>query len=443
MGKADAATVAQALAGKVGAAQHEALAASVGTKLAADFSGFSLPQALDGTEVLALNKAGATARSSLADLMTWLRTKSGSWAEAQKFLAGLQTPAINGGQLAGMRNRIINGKADHAQRGTSSAGVTIASGVYPVDRFVFTGSATPAIATVEQAIDGPAAEPGLRRSARVTVTTADPAMGSGESAGLQQVIEGYNIADLFGATFAVSFWVRSARVGVHCLALFNAAFDKSYVAEYTVNAANTWEYKAITVTGGLPAAGGWNLTNGAGLYVRWCLGVGAGYQTQPGAWRDALFLGSASQVNCLDTAGNVFALTGAQLEPGPVATRFEHRLHSQELDLCRRYFEQMNNANGYAYATGMVPNSTQVWAPLNYAEKRASPTITFPGTLDKFQFQIAGGTASCTDRPFASTAGGKAAFLILPSTSAGLASDSKACLCLLSGDARINISAEL
>ncbi|GKS93230.1 hypothetical protein [Acidovorax sp. SUPP2825] len=438
--KADAAVMAQALATKASGAQLEALATIVGTKLGADFSGLPAAQALDGLERLALNKAGTAAGATVADLMAWLRTKDGSWTQAQKFLAGLQTPSLNGGPLSGMRNRLINGKADHAQRGTSFPGTTVGSGVYPVDRFAFVGSATPAVVTAEQALDGPASEPGLRRSARVTVTTADFAMGSGESAGLQQVIEGYNIADLFGTTFTFSFWVRSARVGVHCVALFNSAFDKSYVAEYTVNAANVWEYKSITVTGGLPSAGGWNVTNGAGLYVRWCMGVGAGYQTPAGAWRDSLFLGTSSQVNCLDTAGNVFALTGAQLEPGPVATRFEHR---PELDLVRRYFEQYNNANGYAYATGMVPNTSQVWAPLAYAEKRAAPTITFPGTIDKFQFQIGGGTASCTERPFASTAGTKSAFIILPSSSAGLSSDSKACLCLLSGDARINVSAEL
>ncbi|MDA8444766.1 hypothetical protein [Paracidovorax valerianellae] len=438
--KADAATVALALAGKVGTAQHEALANVVGTKLAADFSGLPAAQALDGLERLALNKAGAAAGATVADLMAWLRSKDGSWAQAQKFLAGLQTQSVNGGPLSGMRNRLINGKADHAQRGTSFPGTTVATGVYPVDRFTFTGSATPAVVTAEQAVDGPAAAPGLRRSARITVTTADAAMSPGESAGLQQAIEGYNIADLFGTTFTLSFFVRSAKVGTHCIAFFNAALDKSFVAEYTVAAANTWEYKTLTVTGGLPSAGGWNLSNGMGLCVRWSIAAGSTYHTQAGAWRDGLYLATAAQVNCLDAAGNVFALTGAQLEVGPADTRFEHR---HEMELVKRYFEQFNNANGYAYSTGMVPSSTQVWAPLAYTEKRAAPTLLFPGSIPNYQFQIGGGTASCTERPFASSAGSKSAFLILPSTSAGLATDSKACLCLLSGDARINVSAEL
>ncbi|ABM32947.1 hypothetical protein QRO08_09810 [Paracidovorax citrulli] len=354
----------------------------------------------------------------------------------------LALKTLNGSHLAGTRNRLINGRCNVAQRGTSFPGASISTGNYPVDRLAFTGSYTPAVATVEQATDGPALDPGLRRCARLTVTTADPAMEGGDSAGLQQIIEGYNIADLFGVTFTVSFWVRSSRVGVHCLALFNGGFDKSFVAEYSVQNANTWEFKSVTLVGGLPAAGGWNTSWGPGLYVRWCVGVGPTYHTQPGAWRDGLYLGTSSQVNCLDTAGNVFALTGFRLESGAVATPFEHRQIGDEMDDCLRYFEQLNNANANVYAMGMVPNNSQVWALLEYDTKRVAPSLSFPGSVANFQFQIGSGTPSCTDRPYANSAGTKRAHIVLTSTSAGLAGDSKACLCVLAGDARININAE-
>ncbi|WOI46965.1 hypothetical protein [Acidovorax sp. BLS4] len=390
------------------------------------------------------NLAGPLAppASVLHDQQIWLLKVP--VADVQAHVPGVSAnwlPLDQAGAQPALRNRLINGNCAQAQRGSSFTGATVATGNYPVDRLTFTGSSTTAVVTLEQGIDGP--EAGLRRNARVTVTTADAAMTGAKSAGLQQVIEGYNIADLFGVTFTVTFMVRSAKAGVHCLALFNASFDRSFVGEYTVNAPNTWESKAVTVFGGLPTTGGWNTTNGAGLYVRWGLGVGATYQTQAGAWRESLYLGSPNQVNCLDTAGNVFAITGFELKRGSFASRFEHRPHSLELDLCKRYYEQLNNANGYTYAVGMVPNNNQVWVPLNYSEKRASPTLTFPGDIDKYQFQLGGGTASCTARPFVSSAGVKSAFVILPSTSAGLASDSKACLALLSGNARIEISAEL
>jgi len=370
----------------------------------------------------------------VADVQAHVPGVSANWLslEAASSLAGGQQ---------GMRNRLINGNCAHAQRGGSFVGASVGTATYVVDRLAFTGSSTIAVVTLEQAIDGP--EAGLRRNARATVTTADAAMTGAKSAGFQQVIEGYNIADLFGVTFTATFMVRSAKAGVHCLAFFNAGFDRSFVGEYTVNAPNTWEFKAVTVFGGLSNGGNWNTTNGAGLYVRWTLGAGATYQTQAGAWRDALYLGTPNQVNCLDAVGNVFAITGFELKRGAFGGRYEHRPHSIELDMCKRYYEQFNNGNGYTYATGMVPNNTQVWVPLGYPEKRASPTLTFPGDIDKFQFQLGSGTASCTSRPFASSAGVKSAFVILTSTSAGLASDSKGCLALLSGNARIEISAEL
>lgn len=418
------------------------LSSGLATKLGRDFLELAQQQGLDGSELIAIAKAGGLQRATAAELESWLRTRSGGWTLLQKFLGGLQTASVNGGQLAGSRNRLINGRCDIAQRGTSFPGATIATGHYPVDRLAFTGSSTNAAVTLEQAVDGPALDPGLRRCARLTVTRADPVMDGGDSAGLQQIVEGHNINDLFGVTFNVSFWAFSSRPGVHSLALFNAAFDKSFVAEYTMQNANTWEFKTVVVPGGLPAAGGWNAGNGAGLYVRWSVGVGPGYQTQPGAWRDGLYLGSVSQVNCLDTAGNVFALTGFRLEPGAASTPFEHRMFGAELADCQRYFEQFNNANANTYAIGMVPNNSQVWASLAYAEKRVTPTFTFSGGVDKFQFQLGGGTSSCTSLPYVNSAGPKRAHLILTSNSAGLASDSKAVLCVLAADARINVNAE-
>jgi hypothetical protein len=423
-------------------ADKTALTAGLQTKLTRTFSDLALQQGLDGSELLALATSADMRRATVADLDSWFRTKNGAWPLLQKFLGGLQTRSINGGQLAGTRNRLINGRCNVAQRGTSFPGASISTGNFPVDRLAFTGSYTPAVVTLEQAADGPALDPGLRRSARLTVTTADPAMDGGDSAGFQQIIEGYNIADLFGVTFTLSFWVRSSRVGVHCLALFNGGFDKSFVAEYSVQNANTWEFKSVTIVGGLPAAGGWNTSWGPGLYVRWSVGVGPAYQTQPGVWRDGLYLGTSSQVNCLDTAGNVVALTGFRLEPGSVDTPFEHRQISNEMDDCLRYFEQMNNGNANVYAIGMVPNNSQVWALLGYATKRVAPSLSFPGSVPNFQFQIGNGTPSCTDRPSANSAGTKRAHIVLPSVSAGLAGDSKACLCVLAGDARININAE-
>ena len=70
--------------------------------------------------------------------------------------------------------------------------------------------------------------------------------------------------------------------------------------------------------------------------------------------------------------------TQPKLELGTSQTTFVPRLYGQELALCQRYYEQMqewtNGIYGIAFGTG----STTSKALLNFlVSKRASPTLTF------------------------------------------------------------------
>ena len=265
------------------------------------------------------------------------------------------------------RNKIINGKMEISQRGTSlSIGPNAMTMI--VDRFA-TAVSGGAVVTASQATDAPASAPEFLYSHRIVVTTADAAIAAGDYGFLEQIIEGYNIRDLIGKTFTLSFWVRSAKTGIHCVAFRNNGTDRSYVVEYTINAANTWEYKTITVTGGLPTAGTWDYTNGVGLRVLFSLACGTTFQTTAGAWNPGNFLATANQVNCLDTVGNIFAVTGVQLEVGTVATPFEHRPIAAELALCQRYYQAMR-VGGYSTTT-YIGTAGPLYVPM-----RANPTTT-------------------------------------------------------------------
>jgi hypothetical protein len=182
----------------------------------------------------------------------------------------------------------------------------------------------------------------FQSSYKVDVTTVDSSIAAGDYAFISQKIEGYNVRDLIGTTFTVSFWVKSPKTGVHCVSFSNSGQNRSYIKEYTIAAVNTWEYKTVTVTGGLITAGTWNWTNGEGLEVGFSLATGSTYQTTSDAWQTGDLLGTASQVNVMDNTANDFFLTGVQLEPGPVATPFEQRPIGTELALCRRYYEEVN-----------------------------------------------------------------------------------------------------
>lgn len=284
----------------------------------------------------------------------------------------LTVPSFNGGQLAGMRNKIINGKMDIAQRGTSFA--AIASGAYSLDRWVQFNT-TAAVYTVSQQPDAPS-DNEFQNSLRVAITTADASIAAGDQVALRQWIEGYNARDLIGKTFTLSFWVRSSKTGTHCVALKNSGNDRTFVFEYTVSAANTWEKKTLTLNSGLITAGTWNWTNGQGLALDFTLAAGSTFQTTASAWQTGNFLATSNQVNCLDTVGNIFAITGVQLEVGSVATPFEHRPYGTELALCQRYCEvskQIVVRN--QFNTGFIYQ----WIVFN-AVKRAIPTCSFTNT---------------------------------------------------------------
>ncbi len=330
----------------------------------------------------------------------------------------LNVPSINGGQLAGFRNKIINGKMEIAQRGTSFA--AIASSSYSLDRWVF-GNTSSAVLTASQQTDVPIGNE-FQSSLRFAVTTADSSIAAGDVCWVSQRIEGYNARDLIGRTFTLSFWVRSSKTGVHCVALKNSSANRTYLAEYTVNVADTWEQKSIAITGGLITAGTWDWTNGVGLRVDFALACGTTFQAPPGSWQTGDFYTTSSQVNCLDTIGNVFAITGVQLEVGSVATPFEHRPYGMELALCQRYYRVLCtpgvNAQ-YVIGSGMMLSTT---AP-KYVIRLDQPMRTTPSfsISSAGHFTVFAGGATSTLNSFVISGQSDASNIALDGvTSAGL-----------------------
>lgn len=320
--------------------------------------------------VQSMNSGSSAPTSTVAGMM-WYDTLNGAlkvrnsantaWIAAAELIAG-------GGQLAGMRNKIMNGKMDIAQRGTSFA----AANGYTLDRWRLVQFVSPAVGTITQQADVPSSNE-FQSSLRYAVTTADSSIGATERAFISQPIEGFNVRDLIGRTFTISFWVRSSKTGIHCLSLKNNTYDRTFIVEYTINAANTWEFKTITVAGGLITAGSWNWTNGFGLDVCFALASGSTFNTTAGAWQTGDFVATSAQVNCLDTVGNIFAITGVQLEVGSVATPFEHRPIGAELALCQRYYEVLGGVGFTMYCDAVARTLSNFYS--YKVSKRATPSI--------------------------------------------------------------------
>jgi hypothetical protein len=245
--------------------------------------------------------------------------------------------SLNGGPIAGSRNRIINGDMRIDQR-NAGASTSLSDATYYLDRW--RGVATQGSkANVVQSSTAPA---GFSNSLLVTSSSAY-SITSSDIFAIQQRIEGFNFSD-FGwgaagaASITLSFWIQSSLTGTFGGALLNSAQNRSYPFTFSISAANTFELKSITITG--DTSGTWiGATNGIGAIVCFGLGAGATYSGTAGAWSGSAFYSATGATSVVGTNGATFYITGVQLEPGSVATPFERTLYSESLALCQRYYE--------------------------------------------------------------------------------------------------------
>jgi len=293
--------------------------------------------------------------------------------------AGGNTAQINGmtptaQSLQGFRNRIINGDMRIDQRNAGASVTPTTTNTYTLDRW----SAGLTQASKFSVQRSTAAPTGFANSLLVTSLSAHAVVTS-DAFFLTQNIEGFNVADLGWGTASaqtgtLSFWVRSSLTGTFGGALSNSAVDRSYPFTYTVNAANTWEQKTVTIIG--DSTGTWLTDNGIGVRVRFSLGAGSTASSAfPNAWNTGAFTTTTGAVSVVGTSGATFYITGVQLEAGSVATPFERRPYGTELMLCQRYYQSAASAT-FVFNANLF-NSYQFKTTM-----RTIPTVTVsPGTV--------------------------------------------------------------
>ena len=250
------------------------------------------------------------------------------------------TDYYNVGMTVGYRNRLFNGAMQIDQRNAGAAVTVNTVGVFCTDRWANIARPTGGgVYSAQQVSDAPT---GFSNSLKLTVTTADTSLGASDYYFSWQKIEGFNTVNLlFGTasakTVTLSFWVKSSITGQFSAFLMNQAESYSQPFAYTINAANTWEFKTITFAGA--PAGTWiGATNNTGLIVGFGLASGTSLVGPSGAWAAAGYYGSIGDVNWMATNGNTFQYTGVQLEVGTQATPFDWRPYGTELALCQRYY---------------------------------------------------------------------------------------------------------
>jgi hypothetical protein len=294
----------------------------------------------------------------------------------------LDSISNSSGSPFGFKNRIINGAMVIDQR-NAGASVTPTSGAYTVDRFRLSTPGGYTGLTFQQVADAPS---GFINSLRCTISTAVTPIST-DSYSFLQPIEGLNLYDLGLGTasakpFVISFWVKSSVTGTFCVAVRSSGGAQTFIADYVVASANTWEYKTVSISA--PTSGSFATDNTTALFVNFSLGAGSSFISTANTWLTGSFTQTSGATNIVSTLNATFYITGVQLEKGSTATSFDYRPYGTELALCQRYYFKYDGSLGItAIASGSVYSATTtVRTYMQFpVTMRAAPTLAIAGTL--------------------------------------------------------------
>jgi hypothetical protein len=240
------------------------------------------------------------------------------------------------------RNIIINGDMSIAQRGTSTASVS-GTTFGACDRWkTILGSL--GTFTVSQDTDVPTGQ-GFAKSFKYDCTTANASPTASAFNAILQLIEGQNLQYLKKGTanaesLTLSFWVKSNKTGTYTCQFRDYDNTRTISQTYTINSANTWEKKTITISG--DTTGAFDNDNQGSFQLWFWLGSGSDYNsgTLNTSWNAEVTANrvSSSQVNLADSTSNYINITGVQLEAGTTASDFEFLPYDVNLGRCQRYY---------------------------------------------------------------------------------------------------------
>ena len=287
------------------------------------------------------------------------------------------------------RNMIINGAMNIHQRGTTAS--HSASNVYAVDRWRTQHNGLDQLnyTCVKSSTNAPT-DKGFRNSMLYTTTTAESAVDADEYVRLRYVIEAQDLLPLQAGSasaksFTISFWVRSSLTGTWAGNISASDGEKNIGFTYTISSADTWEKKEITLAGNTSDTPTYD--NTAGYYIWLYLGAGSNHTgTSNTTWATGTDARTAyGNSNALLTTVNAtWQITGIQFELGSSATPFEHRSYGDELEKCKRYYQQSwdgdspNQNSNYVSITppGSLTGNVFIWDCPYQKEPRTTPTVT-------------------------------------------------------------------
>lgn len=304
------------------------------------------------------------------------------------------------GQLAGFRNKIINGDFRIWQRGTSLS-PQLQAVTYTADRWI--AYIAGAQVTIRQ---------GNGDGTFKSCLAIDGASGN-TIVNIVQRFESKSVYGANGRTLTVRCKLYSTVAGV------NVGWNIT-----SANSEDDFNSTTVVTSGVFPVlSAGWNdvkisfTTNAA---------CNNGFQLE-------FNMGATG-------AGVTKGIGQVQLEEGSIATPFEHRPIGLELQLCKYYFRRIGKTGGASFAVGMCVSSTAVEAVISFPRMRATPTAS-ASAPSTFRIRYSGGAISVSSMTFDS---GQDSVIVYPVVSSGLTAGQAVTFQRTDGqDPYIDLSAEL
>ena len=346
------------------------------------------------------------------------------------------------------RRLTINGAMQVCQRGDQT-GISTAANNYTTDRFAIYENGGVAVSGLHQ--DSGTDLPEFPKCLRVDCTTAST-YTNGHELKIGYEFEGQDLQLLqYGSSsnkkLTLSFYVRSNKAATYAIWFYRGVGNRQNGKTYTINSANTWEKKTITINGDASNA----ITNDVSsrMAVNWILMAGSDFTsgTNPnGTWETRVdanrYVGQTGTIGA--STDDYFDLTGVQLEVGSVATDFEHRSFADELALCQRYYYQIVKGDNQAIGIANYWSSTEVRVFIPFpVTMRAAPTLSIVTNSNAYTWYRENGYDNTDGSDFAIADSHTQGCFIVDSGSSGTSAGNAAYFKSTNGNADMALTAEL
>ena len=288
---------------------------------------------------------------------------------------------LDNSQIGGRRNIVINGAMQVAQRATSATGVGAADGFFTCDRWGVYQGGTAGRLTMTQDSSGPS---GFANSLKLDCTTADTSIAAGEYFAIYQRFEGQDVQQIKKGTsdaenITVSFYVKGNASATYAVELFDN--DNTRQASQLFSVTTDWTRVVKTFTA--DTTGAFDDDNAQSLQLNFWIHAGSNLtsgtlnQTFDSNTNANRAVGISS---FFDSTDRTFFLTGVQIEVGSQATPFEHRSFGEELQLCKRYYNELSGGTSGTRLYSFNYNASYKGYLFYFPVKmRATPTVATSG----------------------------------------------------------------